>query len=303
MFRYWVALLLFFLPSTVVAQLETLDECCTTTDQDSTTFLPEPESSLIQPANLGSDSKPSFSTSRPLIADPDSLQISLSPVKPTKIKTERFHWGPALSESMEFLAIEHGFRMSTSYWARWNMQGPFIRDWLRTVTGVRFNKWDDGDPFLSNYIGHPLQGSVTGFIQIQNDPRGRSLKIGKSKEYWHSRLRATAWAAAYSAEFEIGPISEASLGNLGSYEYLENGKPTNGTGLVDFVVTPVIGLGWMLLEDSLDRFVSDKLELKYNNLGTRILRGALNPSRTMSNFLRLKKPWYRDRPNEYQVSR
>src|SRR5437868_11357883 len=76
-----------------------------------------------------------------VLRKPESDQISISLARPPKKIEERFHWGPALSQSMEFLAIQHSYRMATSYWGRYEMQGPFFRDWLHTVAGVRFTKW------------------------------------------------------------------------------------------------------------------------------------------------------------------
>ncbi len=58
-----------------------------------------------------------------------------------------------------------------------------------------------------------MEGAVAGFIEIQNDRRYRKLEFGDNN-YWKSRLRATAYAFAFSTQFEVGPISEASLGNV-----------------------------------------------------------------------------------------
>ena len=44
--------------------------------------------------------------------------------------------------------------------------------------------WGDQDPWFINYIGHPLQGSVTGWIQVQNDPAAQGIEFGATKEYW-----------------------------------------------------------------------------------------------------------------------
>lgn len=209
---------------------------------------------------------------------------------------ERFHWGPALLQSFEFSLEENGFRLATDYYARlWFLHKPFWHDWLASTKSEVLTRWGDGDDFMINYIGHPLQGAVSGYIQIQNDPRGRDLRIGRSSQYWKSRLKATAWSAVYSAQFEAGPIlSETAIGNVGGNAYTPPGKPrTNGTGLVDFVVTPVIGLGWILLEDTLDKYLVDRLARNSPALKYKILRGALSPARTNANMLQGKVPWYR----------
>jgi hypothetical protein len=209
---------------------------------------------------------------------------------------ERFHWRPALVQSFEFSLVEHGFRLATDHYARlWFVHKPFWHDWLASVKREELTRWGDGDDFVVNYIGHPLQGAVSGYIQIQNDPRGRAEKIGHSKQYWESRLKATVWAAVYSAQLEAGPIlSETAIGNEGGHTYaLGNKPPTNGTGLVDWVVTPVIGLGWILVEDTLEKYLVDRLAGNNPVLKYKILLGALSPGRSMANMLQGKVPWYR----------
>jgi hypothetical protein len=223
---------------------------------------------------------------------------------------ERFHMRAALLQSLGFLMLEHGFRFINDPYLRYLVfHKPFWHDYLASAGNFDMNRWGDGDDFLVNYIGHPLEGSVSGNIFIQNDPQGRSARFGKSPAYWKSRMKAMAWAAAYSAYFEIGPVlSEAAIGNEGGYTYIphcgfyptcpqEPGKsykpPTNNTGWVDFVVTPVIGTGWMILEDFLEADLVDKLANGSPDLKFKILRGALAPSRSMSNFLAGRPPWYR----------
>jgi hypothetical protein len=86
-----------------------------------------------------------------------------------------------------------------------------------------------------------------------------------------SRLRAMAWAAVYSAQFEAGPnLSESAIGSEGGYFYKPGRDPhltcanpgnkpiTNNTGWVDFVVTPLVGTGWILLEDSIEAELTDR---------------------------------------------
>src|SRR5262249_2993891 len=227
-----------------------------------------------------------------------------------KSKQEGFHWGPALWQSLEFLVLEHAFRLATDSEARYMVvRRPFCHNYLASASHLNMDRWGDGDDFLVNYIVHPLQGSITGNIFVQNDPEGRTAKFGKSSTYWKSRLKATAWAAVYSTYFEIGPIlSEAAIGNEGGYTYIPGcgyyptckkkpGRtykpPTNNTGWVDFVVTPTIGLGWMMLEDAIEVKIVDRLAQGRHNLKFDILRGALNPGRSMSNLLAGRLPWYR----------
>ena len=56
------------------------------------------------------------------------------------------------------------------------------------------------------------------------------------------------WSAAWSTQFELGPLSEASIGNVGMRE--RNGHST--MAWEDLLVTPILGTGALILEDVLD---------------------------------------------------
>jgi hypothetical protein len=186
------------------------------------------------------------------------------------------------------LGTQHGFRLATEEGTRKGMAGSFFPGWYRSLSNL--HGWSDGDGFLVNYVGHPIQGSSSAYIWIQNDGRKRYLEFGNNRQYWNSRLRATFWSWAYSTQFEIGPVSEASIGKIQS-RYPQQ-------GFVDHVATPTIGLAWMLGEDVLDRFVVRPFEDRFDNVWARMMvRGWLNPSRSFANMMRWKVPWYRDSRN------
>ncbi|HKG46718.1 MAG TPA: hypothetical protein VKB02_08330 [Pyrinomonadaceae bacterium] len=100
-------------------------------------------------------------------------------------------------------------------------------------------------------------------------------------------MKAFAWSAAWSTQFEIGPISQASIGNVGLH-----GKQT----YVDLVVTPVAGVGVLILEDFLDKHLIHLIEQRNSgNFFIKVVsRMLLNPSRTAANLMRFKTPWFRD---------
>jgi hypothetical protein len=199
--------------------------------------------------------------------------------------TTKFQWGDAIRQSAGFLALEHGIRIAGESDTRAGLKGPFVHGYLKSVGSL--HGWSDGDPFPINYVGHPFQGAISGYIQVQNDPRYRRVEFGSSRDYWKSRFRALAWSAAYSTQFEIGPISEASLGNVQM-------KP-GSAGVVDLVVTPAGGFALMIAEDALDRFVVKRVEKWTRRPVPRVLvRGFLNPNRAMANMLRGQVPWSRD---------
>jgi hypothetical protein len=223
-------------------------------------------------------------------------------------KPEHYHWKETLWESFAFFGMENSFRLMTDeYMRHLTVDKPFWHDYFASVKQWNWRRWDDGDDFLVAYIAHPLQGSVTEFIEIQNDPNGRDLRIGDGSPYWHSRFRAFLWNTLYSTDQKIGPLGEAALGSEGGYNYIIHCTPpckqynpktykvTNNTGWVKLVTTPVVGDLWTIMEDSLDRYVSDPIEDKFGNGPfAKIVRGSLNPTRTLANALRWRKPWYRD---------
>jgi hypothetical protein len=206
-------------------------------------------------------------------------------------KSEKFHWKPAIAQSMAFLGAQHGFRMIQRKTTR-ELVGPFFRDWGQSVRNLK--GWRDGDSIFVNYVAHPMQGSLTGRIFVNNSDNAKKQRFGKSKEYWRSRAKAFVWSTVWSTQFEIGPISEASLGNVGL-------RPRGGrrsTGYVDYVITPTVGTGWLVGEDAIDRYVlKGWAEKKSNGRLTRkvkILRSFLTPTASVANLLRWKSPWKRD---------
>jgi hypothetical protein len=174
-------------------------------------------------------------------------------------------------------------RIGTQEKTRRMLGGPFFGDYHRSVRMP--SQWGDTDSWLTNYVGHPGQGAASGFIWLQRSPEGE-MSFSPTREYFNSRLRAMAWAAGYSVQFEIGPFSEASIGNVGM------NRAT--AGWVDYVATPAGGFGIMIAEDLLDRFVIQKLE---DRTGSRVVRAMLrmflNPSRATANVAGLRSPWHR----------
>lgn len=226
---------------------------------------------------------------------------------------DKFQWRPALVQSVEFLLFEHAFRLADDPYLRYLLfHKPFWHDWLVSAGQFDMSRWGDGDDFLVNYVGHPMQGGVTGNIYIQNDPKARTLKFGRSKEYWRSRMKAMAWSAVYSAYFEIGPgLSEVAVGNEGGYTYTPDcghyvcdrpgyKTPTNNTGWVDFIVTPTMGTGLVVLEDAIELNIVDRIAKNDPGFGFKVLRSALAPTHSMANMLAGRMPWFRFSENSFQ---
>jgi len=202
-----------------------------------------------------------------------------------RVVDETFEWRPALNQSMRALLLEHGFRFAVQPFTRKRLGGPFFKDYAESVKAL--SGWGDQDPWIINYVAHPLQGAVLSYIQVQNDPAGRDVEFGATREYWHSRLKALAWNTAYSTQFELGPLSESSLGNVGQRK--------GTSGYVDLVMTPAGGFIWQIAEDWLDRRFIQRWEDRTTSVAKRTFyRIALNPGRAIANMLRGKGPWHRD---------
>ena len=190
----------------------------------------------------------------------------------------------AFADSLKLLLIEHGSRIAFQSKTRRELGGPFWGDYKRSVRIPR--QWEDTDAWWVNYVGHPIHGAAAGYIWLDHEPRAPT-DISLDREYWGSRGRALAWSAVYSLQFEIGPLSEASIGNVGM-------RPET-TGWVDHVVTPTGAFGWIVAEDVLDRFFVRWVERRTRNRVSRIvLRLILNPGRALSNGASGRAPWHRD---------
>jgi hypothetical protein len=217
---------------------------------------------------------------------PNAILPVPKPITPPEdTKPPGVKWRSLLTQSSRFILFEHAFRYGTEQATR-DPDRPFFQGYVDSVSAL--HGWADGDPFYVNYVGHPMQGAVSGYLWTLNDTRYRYVEFGRSPEYWKSRLRAGAFAWVYSEQMEIGPISEASIGNIqASWPQF---------GFVDHVVTPAIGLGWMIAEDALDQYLVRFVERKTQNRYVRALvRGGANPSRSMANVFGGQWPWARPR--------
>jgi len=228
-------------------------------------------------------------TTAPTAADSGPPTTRVLPlIQPIRSATEQqrgVDWGHLIGQSLFFLSFENAFRCGTEQGTRDGFSNPFFRGYLNSVGNL--HGWNDGDPFLVNYVGHPMQGAVTGYIWTQNDRGYRDIQFGQNRRYWKGKLRGAAFSYVYSVLFEIGPMSEASIGNIQAL-YPQQ-------GFVDHVVTPVIGLGWSITEDAMDQYFIRYLERRTSNNWARLLlRSGLNPARSMANVLALRPPWHRD---------
>jgi hypothetical protein len=223
------------------------------------------------------------------------------------LKKEGFHWRKALSESFTFLVIEQAYVVHTDFnWVVSENGVPFNhfwRDYKQSLSEWIHSGWNDGDPNWFGYVGHPIQGALTGFIQIQNDPQGEKLEFSKTKAYWWSRFKAALWNTAYSTQWNLGPLSEVTVEKYGTKirppwnyngSYPCSRHCVTGVGQIDIVMTPLGGTGWLIGEDFLDSKIVRRVEgATQNRLLIDTTRVALNPIRGGANMLHGKQPWYR----------
>ena len=197
---------------------------------------------------------------------------------------QSFQWKKALAEAFLATAIPHVVRVTSEDDTQSELGGPFWKDYFRSLEN--FHGYDDGDAFYTTYFLHPMEGSLAGYIEQQNDPAYRNVQFGMSQDYWISRMRALAFSAAFSVQWTAGLLSEASIGNVQHYA---------PPGLNDIIVTPLLGMAWMVGEDAMDRYVLRWIEARSHNfLIVALARSTMTPTRAYANVTRFKKPWLRD---------
>jgi hypothetical protein len=208
---------------------------------------------------------------------------AIRPVVQPKSDT-RVHWKSALMESLYYTSIMHAFRTVSEPGTRDTLNGHWFQNYTQSLAELR--GWSDGDSFMAPYIGHSIEGSVFGYILRQNDPRYRNVQWGDGRDYFVSLLRSIAFSAVWHTQWKIGPLSEASYGNV-----MLHASP----GFVTLTDTPTLGAATMIAEDVADRYLIMGLE---NRTGNRILiiltRSFLNPGRSFANMMAFRVPWKRD---------
>jgi len=238
--------------------------------------------------------------------DKDSTPSASAIVLPAPEK-QGFHWHRALTESLTFLVIEQAYVVHSDFgWVVSENGVPFNhywRDYMQSLSRWTHSGWNDGDPNWYGYVGHPIQGALTGFIEIQNDPQGEKQEFSKTKAYWWSRLKAGLWNAVYSTQWNLGPVSEVTVEKYGTKDrgpWNYNGTYPcthhclTGVGQIDIVMTPLGGTGWLIGEDFLDKNIVRRVEgATDNRFLIDTVRCALNPVRGGANMLHGKHPWYR----------
>jgi hypothetical protein len=230
---------------------------------------------------LSSSSTPSIV---PVVLKPNAAKSQKGTRETGSPKSDRFRWAPAIGESLLYTGIMHSFDLASQPGTRDSLNGHWFQQYTQSVGALR--GWSDSDTFMAPYVGHPIEGSIFGYIERQNDPKYRLVQWGDGREYWVSMLRSMAFGAVWHTQWKIGPASEASIANV-----MLHASP----GFITLVDTPTLGFCTMLAEDAADRYLIMGLENRTNNRALIILaRSFLNPGRTFANLMAFRAPWIRD---------
>ncbi|MFZ0630003.1 MAG: acyloxyacyl hydrolase [Acidobacteriaceae bacterium] len=208
----------------------------------------------------------------------------------------RVHWHQLIISAALFNTFQDAGNLYTGYWYRWETtNGDWWDRYINSAAGWRWSVWADQNPFLDDYVGHPMMGAITNDLWVQNDPRSMTVVQSNTWPYWRRMLRAGAFSTAYSFEWKLGPTGEAAIGHNGDHlEPAANGGHTNETGWVELVTTPVGGALWTMAEDTLDKHVVAPVEAGGRNPFALLGLSFLEPAHATANILRFRPPWYRD---------
>jgi hypothetical protein len=87
-----------------------------------------------------------------------NLELSIEPEQINLKRKAKYHWKGLLAQSMEFSLMENGFRLATDDTMRFQLaHKPFWHDYVAFIKQYNMGPWHDGESFLVNYVGHPLQ--------------------------------------------------------------------------------------------------------------------------------------------------
>ncbi|HEY8997694.1 MAG TPA: hypothetical protein VIM60_07330, partial [Edaphobacter sp.] len=92
--------------------------------------------------------------------------------------SEPFHWKGLILQSLSFEMLQNVTRIMTADQNDRHilLNSPFWSNYWASLQQFNMRRWNDGDSIKVNYIGHPMQGAISGYIEVQNDPRGRMLR-------------------------------------------------------------------------------------------------------------------------------
>ena len=213
------------------------------------------------------------------VAVPPPPAPGQAPLTPPWTHSGNIDYSRLLADSFTMLTIQHTFRIAAEARTRQALKGPFWEDYLEAVT--TWKGFHDDDTIRVNYVGHPAMGSFSAFIFANNDLVSKSTSFGQPG-YGRAKWRQFLFANVYSLQFELGPYSEASIGNVDQ-------------AVLDHVLTPTAGVAWSVVEDVIDVKLLARLRRNHKNWAN-ALAPFVTPTRSLANIAAFRWPWYRERP-------
>lgn len=181
---------------------------------------------------------------------------------------------------LQLTFYEHVMRVATQEFTRQQLKGPFWQDYINSVHVPEH--WHDKDGWEVNYLGHAIHGGAFSRIWIEQ----REPKAETKTQYLKQVGRAFIYTAIFSLQYEIGPMSEASIGNVG--------LNPNDDGWVDLIWTPCGSVLWTMAEDAIDKYgitwVEKHVPFMMAKAAARMIG---NPSRMLANVSQNRTPWSR----------
>ena len=199
-----------------------------------------------------------------------TAQQAFVPAKYTKV----------IQYGLQLTFYEHIMRVATQDFTRQQLEGPFWQDYIDSLNMP--TKWNDKDGWEVNYIGHAIHGGAFSRIWLEQMEPRTSSKL----EYWKQIGRSFIYTTIFSTQYEIGPMSEASIGNVG--------MNPDDNGWVDFIWTPIGSVLWTVGEDYTDKYVLTWIDKHVPFVMAKAAaRMILNPSRMLANISMNRSPWAR----------
>ena len=138
------------------------------------------------------------------------------------------HWRRALTEAATFLVIEQAYVVHTTS-DGWHPETEFRSITIGATICSRLLHGGmpgaRGENPLYNYLGHPIQGAITSYIEINNDSRYSTLEFSNSKAYWKT-AESHNLQHGLQHTVSIGLLSEPTVEKYGS----KDRAPWNANG-------------------------------------------------------------------------
>lgn len=172
-------------------------------------------------------------------------------IEPRRLREADIDWWGLFTQQTRVDATMHWIRLRQSKFHEPLYHSRYFRGYAEALKGYYSLplRWDDGDDFLTNDVGHPIMGAVFSYTFTDYDRRCTNLVFGEGP-YWSCMKRAAIYASLASANWEWNPVmSESALGHIGKFRTCEHGRCTGEGGWTDLVVTPLGGMGIRIAGD------------------------------------------------------